>query len=922
LVVAREIAEALAQHWGKADPSQYEQSGGPNHHTVLGHCLDVAACGFILLSSHPILRRSIARASALSEAALPQTIAALCCLHDVGKFDVRFARKAPFVADFLRPDTAHLQTRPYDHGTEGYRCLERDDQAYEQFAGLFGEACLPLLRAVTGHHGQLPTSDDPDPSRALLPGAITRQDVVARGHFVELTAAFFGSLGAQLPWPGVVDGAMVQRLAGLAAVADWVGSDVQHFPYRPGAIVDLSSYWAESIARAKVACASAGLVRATIGTPSFSTLFPGFAPRDVQTLTEQVPGDVASLVIIEAEMGKGKTEAALALAARLLRNGLGEGITVALPTMATSNAMFARIEAVVPKLYPNEDVQLALAHSRASRQARFTALVQRALVARDRDAPEATVSCARWLLNRKRILLAQIGVGTIDQALQASLTVRHQFVRLFGLSRNVVIIDEVHAYDAYMEVLLEHLMSWLGAMRVSVILLSATLPSGRRAALTAAWRGSGEPVNQLNAAEAAVQQYPLVTVATERGAEVLAGAMATASRMVAIDCVTTAGESDGLAEIARRLVAAAKAGARVAWIRNTVSEAQGAYRALLEVGDGVEHLLFHARFRGVDRSHLEARVLERFGKDAAPGGRVLIATQVIEQSLDLDFDALHSDLAPVDLLFQRTGRLHRHARSRPVGFEEPRLNVHLPSERDRELLHYGPSRYVYDVATLWLSGRLILDRGRFDLPNDIRPLVEAVYHPELRARLLREGPPQLLAQEAELGAKLEAKRVQARRCCIGPSDADPDGGAAMDDEDDAVHAFTRDGTSYTVLPFLWDGEAGRTLCFDDRAVPAWTLDAAHAQAWRLVHELMDQTISTFAPLRGVVPQGERAAWDAFRSAFRRFAADSGLGVRTELLPLRRDTDGFLGAAMRGERRHIVRYSLELGLEVLRAESEP
>lgn len=918
--VAPAIAASLARHWGKAAPEL--ASSAASHHTVLGHSLDVASCAFVLIHHHSVLRDRFAASGRLSASPVASTVAAACCLHDVGKIDVRFARKAPIIADQLRPDTVGVPTGHYDHGTEGFRQLEQDDDARAQLHGYLGPAAIPILRAVTGHHGNLPTIDAPNPSRALLPRPIVRDDIAARRVFVDVVCQFFRSLGAELPWPATVDGPMVQRIAGLTAVADWIGSDVQHFPYRPGPIEDLAAYWAESCERAKHACQAAGLLRATSAVATFTTLFPGYVPRDVQILSELVSGDQPALVIIEAEMGKGKTEAAISLAARFVTHRHGEGITVALPTMATSNAMFERVERLMPRLYPDDEVQLALAHSRAARQPRFYALVQRGLRARDPDAAEASVTCARWLLNKKRILLAQIGVGTIDQALQAALSVQHQFVRLFGLSRNVVIIDEVHAYDAYMEVLLEHLLSWLGALCVPVILLSATLPSQRRAALAAAWRGADDASTRPDDGhEAQSRPYPLVTVATSTQTTTLSGIAAAPSRTIRLEWIAKVDEADHVRRVAQRLIDAARRGARIAWIRNTVTEAQRAYDAIVDANPDVEHMLFHARFRGIDRSHIENRVLDRFGKVAPAGGRLLIATQVVEQSLDLDFDELHSDVAPIDLLFQRTGRLHRHARHRPAGFESPHLCVYVPSDEDSADLRYGPSQYIYDVATLWLADRLVRTRSIFTLPDDIRPLVESAYHPDLRLAQLRTGPERLLEYEAKRVDQLEGKRTKARRCCIPPTTVDADGSSVLDDDDETVYAFTRDGTSTVVLPLLWDGEQGRTISVVDDGAP-WNLDASDAEAWRLVSELIDQTISIVQPIEPTVPRAERGAWDAFKHRFKRFAADTGLGRNVVLLPLRREGDGFLGNSQRGSRLHRVHYSLNIGLRILRLDEAP
>jgi CRISPR-associated endonuclease/helicase Cas3 len=904
----------LARYWGKAHP---DVTGGPDHHTVLGHSLDVAACAFVLVRQHPVLRRQLGRGTGIDPEAIAITYSAVCALHDVGKLDTRFQRKAPRVADVLRPASAGTPEVKYDHGTEGFRQVEDCEEASSLVEELLGSSATALLRAVCGHHGSLPSPDDPDPTRMNIGRSLRAEDATARRAFIKLVVAFFVSRGAQLPWRGRADGALVQQLAGLCAIADWLGSNTEHFRYVAGPL-DIAAYWEGACKRAVEACDLAGLLRAPPRDAPFSALFPGYTPRDVQLLTEPLDLQEPALVIVEAEMGKGKTEAALALSARLLARGFSDGVTVALPTMATSNAMFARIHDVAPRLFAAEDVQLALAHGRASREPRFRRLVEeRSLKAQDPDAPEASVMCARWLLNKKRILLAQVGVGTVDQALQAALVVRHQFVRMFGLSRNVIIIDEVHAYDAYMEVLLEHLLRWLGALEVPVVLLSATLPSERRAALARAWRGDdgASAADDIDCARA--RPYPLVSVTTRQRTEThaLPLAQAPSRRSLSVErCVGAPDDPQHVEQVAQRLVEAARSGARVVWIRNTVREAQRAFGAVAARAGAVEHTLFHARFRACDRSAVEQAVLKDFGKSAAPGGRVLIATQVVEQSLDLDFDELHSDLAPIDLLFQRAGRLHRHDRSRPPGFDERRLVVHVPPEADVAKLRFGPSRYVYDAGTLWLADRALRDRAVIHLPDDIRPLIEETYHPASRAALLPLGGRALVAAEEELRHELTARRTKARQCCIPPTSADPDGGQTLPDDDDAIQAFTRDGTSATLLPFWWDGERARALDQDTGAAP-WHLDPEASDAWRLAGHLLDQMLSLPArsDVEGVVAGSQRAAWEAWKKRFSRFAEDAGLGKRVVPVPLQRDRDAHKGWLRVGGRKRRVLYTKTLGL---------
>lgn len=914
----------LATYWGKADPAVALESGS-SHHTVLGHSLDVAACAYVLVERHDILKAQLADGTGLPVEFVGITVAAVCALHDVGKLDTRFQRKAPAVADLLRPHTANVAAGRYDHGTEGFRQIMDEVKAIEQVEGLLGSSGLDLLRAVCGHHGSFPSNDGSDPSWTRLPPSVRREDVAARRYFVKRIGAFFLDRGAALPWAGTVDGAVVQRVGGICALVDWLGSSTSEFPYLPGTISDIGDYWQAALARAATACERAGLVRATSASLRFDELFPGYAPRDVQLLTERTPTDEPALIIVEAEMGKGKTEAALAMAARFLAAGTSDGITIGLPTMATSNAMFRRVEAVASRLFPSQPVQVALAHSRASRNPHFQSLVQRALRAQDLDAAEASVVCARWLLSRKRVLLAQIGVGTIDQALQAALVVRHQFVRMFGLSRNVVVIDEVHAYDAYMEVLLEHLLSWLGALHVPVILLSATLPSARRMALTRAWQGQGlgdEEPDADDMVTATARAYPLVTVATRGAVSTMQSDDPSVVRTFDLEnAEADADEDEQATAVALRLLTAARAGARVVWIRNTVREAQRAFRAVLADSHGVEVMLFHARFRGCDRSAIEQVVLERFGKEAPAGGRVLIATQVVEQSLDLDFDVMHTDLAPVDLVFQRAGRLHRHVRPRLPGFEQPRLVVHTPSASDIEALRFGPSRYVYDAGTLWLAARVLRTRTTLQLPTDIRPFVEYTYHPASRAAELPLGGHALVAAEKKRAYELVAKQVNARRCCIPTTSLSPDGEPTLADDEDAVQAFTRDGKSLTLLPFLWDGTSGRSLDRPNDA--AWVLCADRTSAWRLAAELTDQTLSVPArtDMSGAVFASDSAAWTAWRRQFVRFADESGLGARVEPFPMRPFRDQFKGWLRVGGKLRRALYSRTLGLIILSKKDE-
>jgi hypothetical protein len=385
-------------------------------------------------------------------------------------------------------------------------------------------------------------------------------------------------------------------------------------------------------------------------------------------------------------------------------------------------------------------------------------------------------------------------------------------------------------------------------------------------------------------------------------------------RSIGVECARRVGDDAQYVEVVvERLLAAARSGARVVWIRNTVREAQRAFEAVVHRAEGVPHLLFHARFRGCDRTKIEESVLEQWGKNGEAGGRLLIATQVVEQSLDIDFDELHTDLAPIDLVLQRAGRLHRHRRERPRGFEWPLLVVHAPSESEVAELRFGPSRYVYDVGTLWITQRQLRGRTSMELPNDIRPLVEECYHPAARAALLALGGRELLEAEGRRQDQLAARRTRAIQCCIPRASADPIGADALDDDEDAVQAFTRDGTSTTLLPFWWDGQGARDLDSgaDD---PKWGLEPASSGASRLASALLDQTVSL--PARGDAegrPEAQSRAWEAWKTRFAQFAEDAGLGRRIVPLPLVRMGGGHGGRLRLDGRERPVVYDGRLGL---------
>jgi CRISPR-associated endonuclease/helicase Cas3 len=540
--------------------------------------------------------------------------------------------------------------------------------------------------------------------------------------------------------------------AGLTVLADWIGSNSDYFDYRTDDI-PLQTYWREhALPQAEAAIEKTGVLSSPASSEIgpqvlFPDLFPKHDPTPLQAHAASCPlGDGPQLFMLEDLTGSGKTEAALLLAHRLMAAGRAAGLYVALPTMATADAMYERVGDAYGRLYERpEAASLVLAHSARAYSPAFQRSVEigdpRASATETYDGVEQTgrAHCTAWLADsRKKALLASVGVGTIDQALIGILPARHQSLRLAGLSRSVLVVDEVHACDAYMQRLLQRLLAFHAAQGGSAILLSATLPQGMRQELADAFRSG----LQKEPALLEENDFPLATrigaagkkeqpVASKPGAE----------RTVSIK------PFHDKQTVADHVVSAANEGRCACWIRNTVGDAVEAYR-LLRRRLGAESVeLFHARFALCDRQAVEARVLRQFGKDSGPedrSGKVVVATQVIEQSLDLDFDVMVTDLAPIDLVVQRAGRMHRHPRTAdgtpkddgPDEREPPVLGVLTPPLTDapdaawyKRLFPGGA--YVYpEVDALWRTAHVLDDHGSIELPAKARELVESVYGEE------------------------------------------------------------------------------------------------------------------------------------------------------------------------------------------------
>ena len=755
--------------WGKAQP--LDQDHGPSWHPLAFHSLDVAAVGESLLAKHRGLGDQLSRLIGLDRQETARLATYLLCLHDVGKFAKKFQAKVPDLYPACFGDDPARLSGFYDHGAGGLRLFDADDGFLKLPNGTRHRTWRPLVSAVTGHHGAPP--DTPGG------GSITtlRSDFGAAGieaarRFVGKAHDLFG-----IPWdmPPLRNDRVRPAsfaLAGLAVLADWIGSNQEWFPYRaPESFQDLGRYyWNHARERADRAIEQAGVLPADASdqVDYDDLLDPPAVPSPMQEWARSVelPAGPA-LFMIEDETGSGKTEAALMLAHRLMASGRADGLYVALPTMATANAMFDRLGAAHRKLFAEgTEPSVALAHGAREMHDGFRAAVLRggrsecpysdAPQRDDESETTASTACAAWIADdRRRTFLADAGAGTVDQALLSVLPSRHQSLRLLGLMRRVLILDEVHAYDAYMQREIETLLEFQAGLGGTAILLSATLPLSVRRRLAAAFaKGLGQTEDALGMAPGGLE-YPMAALRAADG-EVTTSVPGRPGRGRVLPVRFLRESAEALAVVEQ----AAHAGKAVLYIRNTVDDALDAHETL--TARGLDPDLFHARFALLDRLAAERRVVETFGKrstHARRAGKVLIATQVVEQSLDLDFDVLISDLAPVDLLIQRAGRLWRHERREREG--RPELLVVGPEpEAGAKADWFGKlfprAAHVYrDHARLWLTARALEDAGAIESPDGLRSLIETVYGDEddAMARLPDDLMESFFSAEGRAGAE-------------------------------------------------------------------------------------------------------------------------------------------------------------------------
>jgi CRISPR-associated endonuclease/helicase Cas3 len=708
----------IRSYWGKARPSENTLFAW---HPLAYHSLDVAAAMAALLDIRPAWLASVVRLSGLAPGEARKRLVLVAALHDIGKFAENFQWKAEAVFAALQPEADRRLTNPRGHGDVGHRFWQKfsDDREDD---GL--EAIERWLMAAVSHHGA------PTDGELILNEAMSKS---AQVDAIAYCDAVFDLLGA----PTMTEcrsKVETWRVAGLVILADWIGSNQAWFPYCEPTL-DLAAYWPIAQAKAARAVREAELEEAATAS-AFDLpdlLARDACPSPLQTWAmAETPPAAPTLYVIEDVTGSGKTEAALILAHRLMAAGQAEGIYWALPTMATANGLYLRLETRYQRMFSADGTtpSLVLAHSSRDLNTTFQASIGEAFDARygsdsDAQSQAAEAHCAAFIAeDRKKTILAQVGVGTLDQALLGVLPVRHQALRLAALSRRVLVIDEAHAYDPYMTAALERLLSFQAGLGGSAIVLSATLTGAQRRKFAAAYAcGSTAALTET--------AFPLITRASADGCM---EAPQKSTRGARRDLLVRRQPSPEAAMDG--LLSAARDGRCGVYVRNTIKDALEAV-AYLRVRAGADaHVsLFHARFALGDRLARENEVLNRFGIASLPKdrrGHILVATQVVEQSLDLDFDHMASDLCPMDLLIQRAGRLQRHghrpARPLPV-LDVVTAEAIWEAPVDWYAAMFPNGQWVYpDVGQLWRTQSLLQTFGGLPLEaRSSRELIEPVF---------------------------------------------------------------------------------------------------------------------------------------------------------------------------------------------------
>ncbi len=687
----------LRQIWAKTEPFQ----------SILTHSVLSGIVAQVIFQKMvvPGIRHQLSEALLCTEDKFINWIGYFVSLHDIGKVEGQFQYRWLPMAEMMKQENlapgfpAH---NPVRHEKTTWRCLREriwKDVEDRRSAKFYAD----ILKA----HHQGKNGSEGDRQNLFWNQLQEELELQMRLHFFHSKELFLPPLEKK------DRGSIGALLLGIVILSDWIASSdyfaqAEDWLHQPDGEEQAKQ-------RAEQFLMLSGLTaQAADFGDEFHDVWPNI-PKDgmrgLQTEIEllfQSEQERISVVLLEAPMGEGKTEAGIFAAIQMAKQWGKCGFYIGLPTAATSNQMVGRMRTLL-KLHqlPNS---VRLLHSMAW------------LVDRDDAQPwpkfktEEERYAASWLLPVRRGLLSSYTVGTVDQAMMSVLLVKYGVLRLLGLAEKALVIDELHSYDVYMSEILQRLLEWCKALEIPVVLLSATLPPEKKTQMLSTY--TDRPIQPC---------YPSITAVTESGNVIVRPVSRTEKRQtVSIELCPILHQTEQIAETAVKMV---RDGGCLCILLNTVQQAQETYQAIKAKGFDGELLLFHARFPAGQREQIEQRCIRLFGKEKAarPRKAILVATQVVEQSLDVDFDVMMTSIAPIDLLLQRLGREFRHEDTpRPPHFTVPRFYVLIPSEMGK----FETDGYVYPECLLQQSIHLLEERSEIRIPEDLPTLVEQGYNPE------------------------------------------------------------------------------------------------------------------------------------------------------------------------------------------------
>lgn len=839
-----------AFHFSKRDDS----GDKPSFHTVLAHCADVSAVAERILTVTTLGNRLAQGAQQPLCSGQIQRLAAIAALHDLGKFAPCFQTKIRQ----LGKGCGHIEV------LDG---LFRLEKAVNKLSALMpwlmqwdttgGMTMGRLLDATFSHHG---TPRGLVFNRQGASKCWEQQWTTDHGNAFDGITVLANALPCWFPkafapdTPPLPDTPGLTHLfAGLVMLADWLGSDTRFFPYcgqggRPGPDNDPMPYARQAAAKA---LRDTGLDVSTLHAaplPAFEQQFP-FPPRGMQRDIEDIPLlSEGSLTILEAETGSGKTEAAFRLFSRFFHAGLVDSLYFACPLRFAATQLHKRAVSCMARTYdsPPPVVLAVPGYLRVDKAEGYRLPDFRVQWS---EGGEWTTASRGWACEHpKRYLCAPVAVGTIDQCLLAGMRAGHAHLRAIGLARSLLVVDEVHASDAYMTTLTCNLLRFLQKVGGHVLLMSATLGGAVRQHYLDVWEHGAKWPNIAPAFDACLAApYPTLwsgrKTPTERDGK-SGPPRPDAGRRIFPKILPLGND----AELAAKAAMLARAGACVLIVRNKVATAVETCRAVEEQLADARHLLFrvndvatlhHGRFGPEDRRLLDTAVEDRFGKAGSRHPGVLVATQTLEQSLDVDFDVLFTDLCPMDVLLQRIGRLHRHSRNEDARPAECRKAIcHVISPEDgktdplltptmQRMLNAGIERAYPDLRCLKLTLDLLRkaahDTQPWCIPHDNRLLVESATHPD-RLRACHALGPEWEAHGVKIEGVLTAQTQQGIFSLVEwDKPFGPDSAAPANEEE---RMFTRLGLNdrLAVFPDAQPGPFGHPV--RQVKIPGWLASGA------------------------------------------------------------------------------------------------